>query len=310
MILCLTPNPAIDRTLYVDELQIGAVHRAKKVLTAAGGKGLNVARTIRMLGGNPLCMGPLGGNAGNLLAELAEREGFSSHWTLVKNETRTCVILVQANRDATVINEPGAEIDLDECNTLIADVWGQALSASLVCVSGSLPPGFQLNQFESMLAGLVARGKSVWVDTSGGALKTALGVRGICVKVNGDELGDALGMEISSAEQAVKAIARLREGGISQIAVTFGRDGAVMSSDNGVWFAQPPQIELVSSVGSGDAFLGGLAFALDAGHSPELALRHAVAAGAANALEFGGGIFSLLDFDEISPKVQISAMVK
>src|SRR5689334_17705447 len=111
MILCLSPNPAIDRTMYIDELQIGEVHRAKRVMAAAGGKGLNVARAIRTLGGEPLCMGPIGGNTGNLLAHLTQQDALSAQWTCVRNETRTCVILVQDHRDATVINDPGKELE-------------------------------------------------------------------------------------------------------------------------------------------------------------------------------------------------------
>ena len=85
MILCVTSNPAIDRTLLVDALRVGEVHRAQKTLIAAGGKGLNVARTIHALGGSPFCMGLLGGHTGNLLAELAEREGLSAYWTRMKS---------------------------------------------------------------------------------------------------------------------------------------------------------------------------------------------------------------------------------
>ncbi len=299
MILCLTPNPAIDRSLYVDELKIGEVHRAKKTLAVAGGKGINVARAIRTLGGNPLCMGPIGGHAGNLLVDLAEREGFFTYWTRVQSETRTCVILVQPNQDATVINESGQPIHVEECDALIGDVWEQAAQVNLVSVSGSLPPGFSLERYQTMLTGLVERGKSVWADTSGEALKTALTVHGICIKVNAAELGGALGMKISNAEQAAKAMHQLRERGISQAVITLGKDGAVFSSDVRVWVAQPPQLEIVSSVGSGDAFLGGLLFALENGASSEIALQKAVAAGAANALEFGGGTFSLASFEEI-----------
>ena len=308
MILCLTPNPAIDRSMYVDELQIGEVHRAGKVLTVAGGKGLNVARTIRTLGGDPLCMGPIGGHAGNLLADLAEREGFTTHWTRVHNETRTCIILVQANRDATVINASGQSIEMDECNALIEDAWQQSAYADLICVSGSLPPGFSLEKYKAMLAGFVERGKPVWVDTSGGALKTALGVRGVCIKVNAAELGDALGTEVSNANQAVQAMRQLRELGINQSAITLGKDGAVFSTSAGAWLARPPKIEIVSSVGSGDAFLGGLLFAFENGAAPDEALQKAVAAGAANALEFGGGTFSLSAFEEIFKTIQISSV--
>jgi len=308
MILCLTPNPAIDRTLYVDRLIPGDVQRARRVTVAAGGKGLNAARAIRSLGGNPLCMGLIGGHGGDLLAELAKQEGLTAQWTRTRNETRTCIILVQANQDAIVINENGIEISLDECKTFLTDAWEQSSYADLVCVSGSLPPGFPLDQFESLLAGFVARGKPVWVDTSGKALKTALGVRGINIKVNAAELGGALDIEISTMEQAAKATDLLRERGISQIAVTLGKDGAVFNMGAGTLAATSPTIKLVSSVGSGDAFLGGFLFALDGGDSPEAALRKAVAAGAANALEIGGGKLLVSEFETLCKKVGISVL--
>ena len=305
MILCVTPNPAIDRTLHVNSLHVGEVHRADKVLAAAGGKGLNVARTIQALGGEPLCMGLIGGHTGNLLEELAQREGLSAYWTRMKNETRTCTILVEDGRDATVINERGAEANEEECEAFINDVWKQAEHVQLVCVSGSLPPGFSLDVFEVLLKGLVKKGKSVWVDTSGVALKIALKLHGLNIKVNAAELSDALGMKISNADQAIFACNQLLNDGISSAAVTLGKDGAVLVEHSEIWVAYPPVIKVVSSVGSGDAFLGGLAVALDRGHPLDVSLRHAVAAGAANALHFGGGKLSREEFERIRQDVTI-----
>lgn len=307
MILCLTPNPAIDRTLFVRSIHLGDVHRAEKVLTAAGGKGLNVARAIFSLGDSPLCMGPLGGHAGNLLAGLAEQEGFSAKWTRVTSETRTCIILVQSNQDATVINETGQELTAEECKALTRDVVQEAERANLFCSSGSLPPGFSQEQFKAMLENLVSLGKPVWVDTSGDALQTALDVPGIRIKVNGAELGSALGLEIRTADQAMKAIEDLQNKRmVPEIALTLGKDGALLCSESGVWLAEPPAIKLVSSVGSGDAFLGGLLFALQKNADRAFALRTAAAAGAANALEFGGGKFSMANFNALFDQVKIS----
>src|SRR5512133_1720831 len=102
MIICITPNPAIDRTLLLHSLTVGDVHRAENVIVVAGGKGLNVARAIRTLGSEPLCMGFTGGHAGRLLADLAQKEGLNSLWTWTDVETRTCTILVPANGEATV----------------------------------------------------------------------------------------------------------------------------------------------------------------------------------------------------------------
>ena len=305
MILCVTPNPAIDRTLHVTSLHVGEVHRADKTLAAAGGKGLNVARTINALGGESLCMGLIGGHTGNLLEELAEREGLSAHWTRVKNETRTCIILVEDGKDATVINERGADVTEEECETFVNDVWKQAEYCRSVCVSGSLPPGFSLDHFDVLLRGLVKRGKSVWVDTSGAALKTALKLGGANIKVNAAELGESLGIKISNAGQAIQAGRQLLKDGISSVVVTFGKDGAVLAGRSGAWTARLPVIKAVSSVGSGDAFLGGLAFALELGHPFDAALQYGAAAGAANALHFGGGMADRDEFGWLLDQVVV-----
>lgn len=299
MILCVTPNPAIDRTLHVNSLHVGEVHRADKTLTAAGGKGLNVARTINALGGESVCMGLIGGHAGNLLEELAEHEGLSAHWTRVKNETRTCIILVEDGKDATVINDRGVDVSTGECETFVHTVWQQAEHHKLICISGSLPPGFSLDIFEVLLKGLAKQGKSVWVDTSGEVLKTALKLHGVNIKVNAAELSEALGIEISNSDQAIHASRQLLKNGISSVVVTLGKAGAVLVDPSGTWTAYPPAIKVVSSVGSGDAFLGGLAFALDLGHPPAVALQHGTTAGAANALHFGGGKVDREEFEKL-----------
>src|SRR2546427_12993873 len=111
MIVCVTPNPALDHTLTVERVIAGEVMRATHSRLTAGGKGLNVARAVRTLGGDPLCTGFLGGNSGKLLAMLAKSEGLNADWTWVNGDTRTCVILVSADGcDATVINEPGPHV--------------------------------------------------------------------------------------------------------------------------------------------------------------------------------------------------------
>ena len=224
MILCLTPNRAVDRMLYVNSLKLGEVQRAGKVLMAAGGKGLNVARTIRMLGGKPLCVGPIGDHTGDLLAELANRERLSSNWTRVRNETLTCMIFGSGKSRLDCNQRYRTGMDASEFKILLEDVLSLASRANLICICGSLPPGVSQEQFKTMLLELAAMGTQVWVDTSEDALKAALATQGICIKVNAAELGIALDMEITNVDQAVKATHLLREQGITQIAVTLGKD--------------------------------------------------------------------------------------
>lgn len=305
MILCITPNPAIDRTLILPNLVLGSVHRAEKIIVAAGGKGLNVARTVRTLGGQPLCMGFAGGHSGRLLADLAQNEGLNPSWTWTNAETRSCTIVISQSGDATVVNESGVPVSSSDWKRLRQDVHHQCSGVNFVCLSGSLPPRSSAEDLQGLLSVLVDSGKQVWVDTSGMALRTALTYPGICIKVNGNELGEALGLEINNIPSAGKALSMLRERGQATSAITLGSAGALLATKEGVWHAQGPQVKAVSTVGSGDAFLGGLVTALDGGKDWPAALREAVAAGTANTLSPGGGQFSLQDFNAIRNQIHI-----
>jgi len=305
MILCITPNPALDRTLLVPRLRLGNVHRAQKIIVAAGGKGLNVARTIRILGGQPLCMGFAGGHSGRLLADLAESEGLASSWTWTNSETRSCTILIAQDGDATLINEPGMSVSVADWKQLRQDVQKQLPLVSRVCFSGSLPPNSSETDLQGLFDVLVDSGKQIWVDTSGMALDTALSHPDLCIKVNGDEIGEMLGLEINDMASAERAFVMLSERGLTTALITLGSAGALLSTSEGRWYAQGPSVAVISTVGSGDAFLGGLVSALDSGkHWPE-ALGDAVAAGTANTLSPGGGRFGLKTFREIREQIDI-----
>ena len=205
MILCITPNPAIDRTMILPNLVLGNVHRAQESIVAAGGKGLNVARTIRALGGEALNMGFLGGHSGHLLADLAQNDGLHSSWTWTKTETRTCTILVSQDGAATEIDEPGMPVSKLDWKRLQRAVRKYVFSASLSCVAGSLPPQSSPDDLRGLLRVLISTGRQVWVDTSGTALDTVLAFPGVCIKVNGQEIGKSLGFEVKNVTSAKRA---------------------------------------------------------------------------------------------------------
>lgn len=300
MILCITPNPAIDRTLIVPKFQPGEVHRVTDSIVVAGGKGLNVARAIQTLGGEPLCAGFLGGHSGRLLAVLAEREGLRGAWTWIEGETRTCVIVVDA-AGATVINESGPRVAADDWQRLLNDVT--ATRAEVLCLSGSLPPGSPLDSFAALTRSLRSTGKMVWVDTSGPALTRVLEL-GVSIKVNHSEAGAAAGMDVASMQEAVRAANRMRVRGAVSVVITLGSLGAVMVTDEGEWCVSAPSLKTVSAVGSGDCFLAGLVVALATGQSAYQALRWAVASGTANAISAGGGRFTRVEFEEVLRRIE------
>src|SRR5688572_25921792 len=222
MIICITPNPAIDRTIILPSLVLGNVHRAERSIVAAGGKGLNVARAIHTLGGEALCMGFAGGHAGHLLADLAQNSGLNFSWTWINAETRTCTILVTQIGDATVINEPGPPVSKSDWKRLRRNIRKHISLAAWVCISGSLPPGSSAEDLQGLLRVLVDAGKQVWVDTSGSALVAAFNVPGLCIKVNGDEIGQSLGFEVNDVPSAKRALMMMRERGLTACVITLG----------------------------------------------------------------------------------------
>lgn len=309
MILCVGPNPALDHTLVVSNFRAGVVSRAHSSLFAAGGKGLNVARAVQILGGQSWSAGFLAGPMGRRIVELAEGEGLSGSWTWVDGETRTCIIIADPEvGEATVVNESGPQVTVADWDSLCDQVVAKTVSASDICFSGSLPPGSPLEGFVDLVTAVRDLGKRVWVDTSGAPLHTALSIRGITIKVNGEEAGAILNRSVDTPATALAAALEFQQSGLAGVVITLGKSGAVMPHPSGGWWAQPPTIKVLDAVGSGDSFLAGLVTAFAAGLAPNMALKHAVAAGAANATTVGGGDFPKDVFNNILEHTSIQEL--
>jgi 1-phosphofructokinase family hexose kinase len=299
MIVCVTPNPALDYTLTVPQFHSGQIMRATHKRVTAGGKGLNVARAIRTLDGQAICLGLLGGHSGQLLADLAKQEGLNGDWISISAETRTCVIVVSADGgEATVINEAGPTVSVADWAKLKANVL-RSTHADIVSFSGSLPVGLPAEEWREMLFEVRSAGPTVWVDTSGDALRVALQLGGLNIKVNHQEACALLDYKIDDIESAAKAATELRSSGASTIVVTLGENGAVLADAAGAIHAPAPRVKAINSVGSGDSFLGGLLFAISNRASSAEALRWGVAAGTANAICSGGGHFTIEAFQKV-----------
>ncbi|MEW5961345.1 MAG: 1-phosphofructokinase family hexose kinase [Chloroflexota bacterium] len=305
MLLAITPNPPLDRTLHVPRLAVGAVQRATGVHLSAGGKGLNVARVARLLGCPTLASGPLAGQSGRIFAELAGAEGIPADWYGLKSgETRTCLLINHDHGDATVINEPGPTVSAADWRGFAAYVRQLAAAAGAVAFAGSLPPGVAADALGALARSLATPPRAVYLDTSGPALTAALAQpAGLCLKVNRAELSAGLGLELADLGQIVEAGRRLLGRGAALVVVTMGAQGAVAVSEEEAWQATPPPIAVVSSVGSGDSFLAGLAVARWRGEALDRALALAVACGAANALTSLPGQLDLTTLDKLLQQV-------
>lgn len=306
-ILCLTPNAALDRTLLVPDFEPGDVLRCKETVVTAGGKGLNVARAVKIIGGQPYTMALLGGHLGRLVADLTQVEGIDARWTWFEGETRICTIIVPEHGPSTVINETGS-VTPDDWNRFVNDVIDQAINTSLIALSGSLPRGVPAGAPGDLIQQLYALSKPMWIDTSGAALRTALDAVPTGVKVNGDEIGDLLNRRVETPEDAVAAARDLQTRGIQWIAITLGEKGAVLVGPESRYYARSPQVEVVSAVGSGDCFFAGLLTSLGAGQGPAAALASAVAAGTANAMFPGGARFPRATYDNLLAHITVEPL--
>ncbi len=309
MILCVTPNAAIDRSLVVPNYGRGGVFRPTQTVIAAGGKGINVARAVRVLGGDSLCMGFVGGHTGRHLLDLLAAEALPADFTVLESgETRVCTILIDpALPDTTVINEHGPTVSAKDWERLRAALLAHD-EASTVCLCGSLPPGTPLESFTQTAQANIDDGRAVWIDTSGAALAATLGLEGAHVKVNADELSAAVGHAVDTLDAVLAAADRVRHTTHGIVAVTLGARGAVLVTDAGAWQVTPPQVQAKSAVGSGDAFLAALALGHARGQSPEEALRVAAAAGAANALTVGAARFHADDVARLAQETRVTRL--
>jgi 1-phosphofructokinase family hexose kinase len=313
MLLAVTSNTTIDRTLFVPHLTLGAVHRTTGVHLAAGGKGLNVTRAARTLGYEVVATGPLAGRAGQIVADLALAEGLATDWHwLSQGETRTCTLINHDAGDTTVINEQGPVLSAEDWAGFAAHVQQVARRAKAVAFAGSVPLGVAPEALGELARSLVAPEREIYVDTSAAPLAALLAwPEGLCLKVNRAELAGGLGLDPAGHSPAdlVKGPQALIGEGAALVVVTMGSEGALMITSEGqVWQAIAPRLEMVSTVGSGDAMLAGLAVARLRGQAFSEALAFGVACGSANVLSSLPGRFERSQVETLLGQVEIKTV--
>jgi 1-phosphofructokinase len=280
MIVTLTLNPSLDRTIEVDRLTRGAVIRAGGAHLDPGGKGVNVSRALLANGVPSLAVLPCGGDEGQHLVRLLELEGVDVLSVPTSGPTRSNVTLAEPDGTVTKINEPGAPMPPEDLERVAETVLKAAGSADWVVVCGSLPPGVPVDVYATLAGRFAAAGIRVAVDTSGPALLAAIAAGAVLVKPNREELAEAVGRPLGSLGDVVDACRELRSWGAGTVLASLGADGAVLVDDEGVIVGESRLIEPRSTVGAGDSFLAGF---LAAGASGADALAEALAWGAAAA---------------------------
>lgn len=291
MITVLCANAGVDRTYQVANFAVGGYYHPAAATTVAGGKGINVARVLKALGQPHVLVGFVGGNNGRFIKSSLIEAGFRTELVAIAEESRVTINIIDpTQRTQTRIDEVGPLVTPTEIRRL-RDTWRRQLQTSaLAIISGSAPRGVQLSLYAELVEDAHERKVPVILDAHDELLARAVPARPTVIAPNLGELQQLVGRELSVPEGVLEAGTDLLEAGISVLLVTLGARGVIaMTRSKGIYWAKPPAIERVSSVGSGDAFVAGFAAGSMQRLSMTQRLRLAVACGAANAETFGAG---------------------
>ncbi|MCR4784038.1 MAG: 1-phosphofructokinase family hexose kinase [bacterium] len=310
MLLIVSTNPTVDRTIDVPVLTPHRVHRSTKLQLSAGGKGLNVGRAAKTLGIPYLVAGFLGGASGQLLDRLTQAEGLKAAWIEFEGvETKMSHLLRHTQGDSTVINEPGPALTADQCARADSFILDKAQAARSVILAGSVPPGVKAADYLQLCKNLQRRAHHVLVDTPGETLKAAITYpQGLALKVNSEELSEAMHRPLEGLDDLKGAAQELLDRGADLVCITRGREGALAVEKNGAWLCSYELANPVSSVGSGDSFSAGLSLKWMRSLPLPEALRWASACGAANAQTELPARFSLESVKKLLPLIKVEKL--
>lgn len=295
MILTVTPNPSLDRTVTLGSpLTRGAVQRVDSVTVEPGGKGINVARALTVAGVAAEAVLPAAGT--DPLPVALRAHGVPFTCVPIAQPVRTNLAITESDGTTTKLNERGAEVDAAALEALTSCVLAKAQAASWVVLSGSLPPGVPDDWYAHVVGLLAPLGCRVAVDTSEAPLTALAAAFEVAapdlIKPNAEELACLAGLPAAELEDAaaqgdmsavVTAARGLVARGVGAVLATLGAAGAVLVDGNGAWLATPPPIVPRSTVGAGDASLAGYLRASAAGADAPHRLQLAVAYGSAAA---------------------------
>ena len=309
MIVTVTLNAAIDRTLVVPNFHPGHRHRASVGFPSAGGKGINVARALKRLGAPVVGTGLAGGRTGTLLVEELTNEGILNDFVRIRHESRTSIAVLDPTSNAyTEIYEWGPEVADEELEILREKIAYLAQRAEFVVLAGSLPRGVDTGIYGDLVRELNRGQLLAVVDAEGEPLSQAVEAEPYLVSPNQQEAEALVGHEFVDEEDLAAGLDEIAELGARNVIITLPTGCYALLREDRTQLrvrAVSPQMEAVSTVGAGDTLLAGFLAARVDGKSFEDAVRAAVAAGAASVLEAGPGRFDPREASRLTSLVQL-----
>lgn len=301
MIITVTLNPALDKTLTLPGFAVNTVNRVQHIRLDPGGKGINVSKAVKALGGKTLCLGVLGGAPGGYIKSALDALELPNDMVITGEQTRTNIKIIdpvlQTNTD---INEPGSPIT----SKTLSAVWTRLIQmvkpGDTVVFAGKNPPGMADDLLARWIRQLKALGVRICVDTVGEPMRLALEEGPDIIKPNKSELSELLGTRMVTDSQVLDAAKGLVAKGVGLAAVSMGADGAIFVTKDQILRGYCPKVSVVSTVGAGDAMMAALAHYSAAGCSLEETARRSIAVASAAVMCSGS---QPAELDKILPLI-------
>ena len=312
MIITVTLNAAIDKTLAVPNFRLGHRHRAVEQTAMAGGKGVNVARALRALGQPVIATGVAGGPTGTRIVEHLTEEGILNDFVRIREESRTSTAVVDpTSGEQTEINEHGPHVTDAELELFVDKLLYLAKGAAVCVVSGSLPRGVEPGLYGRLIEEMKRLGVLTVLDSEGEPMNIAARKGPDIVTPNELEAEGLVGHEFSDEEDRRTAVGEMVELGAREAIMTLADGCLAMLVEGGerrLFRATLEPLEPVSSVGSGDAFLAGFVAARYGERDIDDCLRFAVACGAESTQHFGAGRVEQREVERLAPDVRVEQL--
>ena len=285
MIITVTLNPALDKTVILPGFAVNTVNRVSATRLDPGGKGINASKVVKALGGKTLALGVLGGAAGGYIQAAMDKMELPNDMVLTGEITRTNLKIIdpllQTNTD---INEPGGPVSEETLDAVWHKLTKAVKPGDTVVLAGKNPPGMP----DSRLADWVTRlhGMKVYtcVDTVGEPMQQAIAAQPDIIKPNREELAEIAGRRMVTDDDVLTAARELVGRGVGLVTASLGADGAIFVTRNQAFRGYAPKVSVVSVVGAGDAMMAALTHYSAAGCSLEETARRSIAVSVASVM--------------------------
>lgn len=288
MIVTVTMNPAIDKTIEINRLNRGNLNRIEKIEYDAGGKGINVSKTIHELGGESIATGFLGGNAGRVIEEVLDSRGIKHDFVWVEGETRTNTKVCEQDGTVTELNEKGPEITPEQLTNLLEKLDDLAADNVLFILAGSIPGNMEKNIYARIIERVHKKGAKVLLDADGELFRKGLEQKPDMIKPNQWEIEELQGFSHGVSDKKLINVAeKMQKDGIDTVVISLGKNGALFVCGSYVAKGMPLKVDVHSTVGAGDAMVAAMAYSFEKKMEPRETARLCMAVSAGAVMTVG-----------------------